>query len=100
MDIEKYTVEERNATLYMTNSKGSPLVVLNNYSNDGGPVMKALKEMVCPDLNLLCVGNLNWNHDMRGRALRFPRRILPAQEVRTITFNCLFQKSYQKRKNW
>ena len=64
MDIERYTVERRNATLYITDSRGSPLVVLNNFSEDGGPVVKILKEMVCPDLNLLCVGNLNWNHDM------------------------------------
>lgn len=64
MDIERYTVNGREAALYMTNSKDSPLVVLNNCSDDGGPVMKTLKEMVCPDLNLLCVGNLNWNHDM------------------------------------
>lgn len=64
MDIEKYTVEGRSATLYMAGSKDSPLIVLNNFSEDGGPVVKTLKEMVCPDLNLLCVENLNWNHDM------------------------------------
>ena len=64
MDIERYTIEGREATLYITDSKSSPLVVLNDYSADDGPVMKALKEMACPDLNLLCVGNLKWNHDM------------------------------------
>lgn len=64
MDIERYTVNGRKAALYMADSKDSPLVVLNNYSEDGGPVMKILKEMACPDFNLLCVGNLNWNHDM------------------------------------
>lgn len=64
MDIEKYTVEGKEATLYRADSKDCPLVVLNNYSEDAGPVIKALKELSCPDLNLLCVGNLNWNHDM------------------------------------
>ena len=64
MDIEKYTVEGKEATLYRADSKDSPLVVLNNYSGDAGPVMRALKEMSCPDLNLLCIGNLDWNHDM------------------------------------
>ena len=58
MDTERYTVEGRNATLYMADYKDSPLVILNNYSEDGGPVMKTLKEMACPDLNLLCAGNL------------------------------------------
>lgn len=64
MDIERYTVNGREAVLYIADSKGSPLVVQNNYSEDGEPVMKILKEMACPDLNLLCVGNLHWNHDM------------------------------------
>lgn len=59
MDIERYTVEGGNATLYMADFNDSPLVVLNNYSEDGGSVMKVLKEMGCPDLNLLCIGNLN-----------------------------------------
>lgn len=50
----------------MADCKDSPLVILNNYScsEDGGPVLKALKEMACSDFNLLCVGNMNWNHDM------------------------------------
>ena len=64
MDIKKYTAEEREATLYMADSKDRPLVILNNYSGDGSSVMKALKEMGCPDFNLLCIGNLKWNHDM------------------------------------
>lgn len=64
MDIKRYTVKGREAALYLADSRDRPLIVLNNYSEDGGPVMKALKEMACPDLNLLCVGNLKWNHDM------------------------------------
>lgn len=64
MDIERYTVERREATLYITDSEGSPLVVLNNYSENSWPIMKSLKEIACLDLNLLCVGNLKWNHDM------------------------------------
>lgn len=64
MDIKTYTIEGKKATLYKAASKDSPLVVLNNYSENAGPVMAALKELSCPDLNLLCVGNLDWNHDM------------------------------------
>ena len=55
MDIERYTVNGRKAALYMADSKDSPLVVLNNYSEDGGPFMNILKEIACPDFNLLCV---------------------------------------------
>ena len=64
MDIKKYTAEGREATLYMAASEDRPLVVLNNYSGDGSSVMKALGEMNCLDFNLLCVGNLKWEHDM------------------------------------
>lgn len=64
MDIKKYTAEGREVTLYMAASENRPLVVLNNYSGDGGSVVEALGEMKCPDFNLLCVGNLKWNHDM------------------------------------
>ncbi|MBD5146326.1 MAG: alpha/beta hydrolase [Ruminococcus sp.] len=64
MDIKKYTADGREATLYMADKENRPLVILNNYSGDGSSVVKALEETGCPDLNLLCVGNLNWNHDM------------------------------------
>lgn len=64
MDIKRYTADGREATLYMADSENRPLVILNNYSGDGSSVVKALEETGCPDLNLLCVGNLNWNHDM------------------------------------
>ena len=64
MDIKRYIIEGREVTLYMADSKDSPLVILNNYSGDGGFAMEALKKMECPDFNLLCVGNLKWDHDM------------------------------------
>lgn len=64
MDTKKITISGKEAVLYSAVSENSPLVVLNNYSEDGSSVMQALREMNCPDLNLLCIGNLNWNHDM------------------------------------
>lgn len=64
MDIKKYAAEGREATLYTAALEDRPLVVLNNYSGDGSSVMKALGEIKCPDFNLLCVGNLKWEHDM------------------------------------
>lgn len=64
MDIKRYTADGREATLYTSDSENRPLIILNNYSGDGSPVVKAFEEIGCPDLNLLCVGNLKWNHDM------------------------------------
>ncbi|MCR5234239.1 MAG: alpha/beta hydrolase [Lachnospiraceae bacterium] len=43
---------------------GSPLIILNNYSGDGQSVMEAAERAEGKDFNLLCVGNLNWDHDM------------------------------------
>ena len=53
MDIEKYTVEGRSATLYMAGSKDSPLIVLNNFSEDGGPVAGEDRALL-PVPRLLC----------------------------------------------
>lgn len=64
MEIKKYTADGREVTLYTADSENRPLVVLNNYSGDGSSVVKALAEIKCPQLNLLCAGNLKWNHDM------------------------------------
>ena len=64
MDTKKIAISGKEATLYSAVSDNSPLVVFNNYSGDGDSVIRALHEMNCPDLNLLCIGGLNWDHDM------------------------------------
>lgn len=64
MDKKQFTVNEKIATLYLSSKESRPLIVLNNYSGDGDSVVEALSEMHCPDFNLLCVGNLEWEHDM------------------------------------
>lgn len=51
-------------TLYLSDKAGSPLIIFNNYSDDGGCVVKAMKEISCADCSLLSIGNLDWNHDM------------------------------------
>ncbi len=64
MNIEKFTAEGREATLYLSEGRDAPLIVLNSYSGDGHSVIGELKALGADDLNLLCVGNLKWNHDM------------------------------------
>ena len=63
-ETKKFTAGGKEAELYPAASENRPLVVFNNYSEDGDLIMRALCEMNCPEFNLLCVGNLNWNHDM------------------------------------
>ena len=64
MNVEKFEVAEKEATLYHSKESGSPLIILNNYAGDGKSVIEAVGELEEKDFNLLCVGNLKWDHDM------------------------------------
>lgn len=64
MTIENFNVDRLSLTLYAADTADRPLVVLHNYAGDGSAVMAALKDLHSPDLNLLCISNLNWDHDM------------------------------------
>lgn len=64
MNIEKFESAGKVATLYRSKESGSPLIILNNYTGDGKSVMEAAEKPERKDFNLLCVGNLNWDHDM------------------------------------
>lgn len=64
MNVEKFEAAEKEATLYHSKESGSPLIILNNYAGDGKSVMEAVGELEEKDFNLLCVGNLKWDHDM------------------------------------
>ena len=64
MSVEKYCIPEKELTLYHSKDAGSPLIILNNYAGDGRSVMEAVEELGGGDFNLLCIGNLNWDHDM------------------------------------
>ena len=50
--------------MYHSKNPGMPLVILNNYVGDGKSVMELVNACGNKDFNLLCIGNLKWNHDM------------------------------------
>lgn len=64
MDSVKYNARDKIVTLYNTDLENRPLIVLNNYSGNGSTVVEAMNKLDCPKCNLLCVSNLNWDHDM------------------------------------
>ena len=64
MEKIQYTVEGKEITLYPADRGDMPLVVLNNFSGDGASVVEALDGLGRAEVNLLCVGNLLWDHDM------------------------------------
>ena len=47
-----------------TDEKILPVVILNNYSNDGEKIFDKCNEIGCKDFILVCISNLNWDDDM------------------------------------
>lgn len=64
MSKQTFKLDGKSATMYLGKQKESPLILLNNYSDDGESVVRAMREINTPDCNLLVVGDLNWDHDM------------------------------------
>lgn len=64
MNKEKFNIKDKKITLYKSTDKNAPLIVFNTFEGDGEDVHQALQNMGCTFLNLLVVGNIDWNHDM------------------------------------
>lgn len=64
MDKQTFESNGKSVTLYPGKQDGSPLIILNHYSDDGESVARAMREINVPDCNLLVAGNLDWDHDM------------------------------------
>lgn len=64
MEIRKYKCAGKDMTLYSAEREGSPLIILNNFEGDGKSVVDEILKLGSDDFNLLCIGNLKWDHDM------------------------------------
>lgn len=64
MNKEKFNMYNKEITLYKSTDKNAPLIVFNTFEGDGEGVYKELQNMGCTFINLLVVGNIDWNHDM------------------------------------
>ena len=60
----KFNIIDKEITLYKSTDKNAPLIVFNTFEGDGEGVYQALQNMGCTSLNLLVIGNIDWNHDM------------------------------------
>lgn len=60
----KFNIKDKEITLYKSPDTNAPLIVFNTFDGDGEDVYQALQNMGCTFLNLLVVGNIDWNHDM------------------------------------
>ena len=64
LNKEKFNIKDKEITLYKSTDKNAPLIVFNTFEGDGEDVYQALQNMGCTSINLLVVGNIDWNHDM------------------------------------
>ena len=60
----KFNIKDKEITLYKSVDTNAPLIVFNTFEGDGEGVYKELQNMGCSFINLLVVGNIDWNHDM------------------------------------
>ena len=60
----KFNIIDKEITLYKSTDINAPLIVFNTFEGDGEDVYKELQNMGCTFINLLVVGNIDWNHDM------------------------------------
>jgi len=60
----KFNIKDKEITLYKSADTNAPLIVFNTFEGDGKDVYKELQNMGCTSINLLVVGNIDWNHDM------------------------------------
>ncbi|MBQ9206295.1 MAG: hypothetical protein IJ158_06225 [Treponema sp.] len=57
-------IESKKITVFGSESKDSPLVVLNTYGGEGESVWNECQALGCPPFTLAAVSNLDWNADM------------------------------------
>lgn len=64
LNKEKFNIHNKVITLYKSSDTNAPLIVFNTFEGNGEDLYQALQNMGCTFLNLLVVGNIDWNHDM------------------------------------
>ena len=64
LNKEKFNIKDKVITLYKSSETNAPLIVFNTFEGDSEDVYQALQNTGCTFLNLLVVGNIDWNHDM------------------------------------
>ena len=64
MKTDTFHVKGKEITLYHAANADSPLILFNHFSGEGEAVMAEARKLSNRDFSLLCVGNVDWNHDM------------------------------------
>lgn len=59
-----FRIEEKEVSVYPCVQPDRPVICLNTFGQEGGQVFRQVQNIACPAFNLVCIGNLRWNHDM------------------------------------
>ena len=62
--MRRFTLQGRTVTVFPGKSPDAPAVYLNTFSEEGQQVFAQLRKAGCPDVSLIAVSGLDWNHDM------------------------------------
>ncbi|MBQ8981965.1 MAG: alpha/beta hydrolase [Lachnospiraceae bacterium] len=58
------TVEDKEITLFRSEQRAAPLVILNTFENEGEKVWEQLKSITSTPVSLAAIGKINWNDEM------------------------------------
>ena len=61
---ERFQAGGKEISLYLSDKRDCPLIVLNTFEGGGAPVLEEARKLGGSDFSLLSVGGLDWNRDM------------------------------------
>ena len=61
---ERFQAGGKEISLYLSDKRDCPLIVLNTFEGGGAPVLEEARKLGGSDFNLLSIGGLDWNRDM------------------------------------
>ena len=61
---ERFQAGGKEISLYISDKRDCPLIVLNTFEGGGAPVLEEARKLGGSDFSLLSVGGLDWNRDM------------------------------------
>ena len=62
--MTSFTVEQKTVSVFPSREPDRPVIYLNTFAKEGEQVYQALKASGCPDVTLVAISNLEWDHDM------------------------------------
>jgi len=61
---DQFVIDDKKIVVYPAASSDRPVVYLNTFEEEGSRVYKELHSIGCPDLTLVAISGLVWEHDM------------------------------------